>query len=214
MRRTFLIALREFLENVRTKGFWFGILLFPVLITGSGFLPGVLTKKATSTRQFVVLDPAGRYLPLLAAAIAQDDLSRQKRAQPAEPTTDRPPLASANSPDLVPPHSPVIRSRFRLVPLPAAVAAEGDFIKQELALRPYLSGEHGKSNGLFAAVVIPPDFRPGSTTALRYWSANQADTDLRDLIESTLRAADISHVWALSLHSELTSTDSELNEEV
>ena len=188
MRRTFLIALREFLENVRTKGFWFGILLFPVLITVSGFLPGFLTKKATSTRQFVVLDPAGRYLPLLAAAIAQDDLSRQKRAQPAEPTTDRPPLASANSTDLVPPHSPVIRSRFRLVPLPAAVAAVGDFIKQELALRPYLSGEHRKSNGLFAAIVIPPDFRPGSTTALRYWSANQADTDLRDLIESTLRA--------------------------
>src|SRR5262249_29861886 len=32
MRYAFLVAWREFAENVKTKGFWIGILIFPLLI--------------------------------------------------------------------------------------------------------------------------------------------------------------------------------------
>ena len=32
MNKAYLIALREFMENLRTKAFWIGILAFPVII--------------------------------------------------------------------------------------------------------------------------------------------------------------------------------------
>ena len=35
MRYILLVGLREFAENVKTKGFWLGILVVPILITAS-----------------------------------------------------------------------------------------------------------------------------------------------------------------------------------
>ena len=32
MRMILLIAVREYAENVKTKGFWAGILLFPIIL--------------------------------------------------------------------------------------------------------------------------------------------------------------------------------------
>ncbi len=199
MRRTLLIALREFLENVRTKGFWMGILLFPILIIVSGFLPGFLARKATATRNFVVLDPAGHYLPLISAAVAQDDRSRQNRARLSEPTLDSKRSKVSGIPTADPSPASAIRSRFRLVPTPSEVTDRTELSDQEAALRPFLTHEHsgmGSSNSLFAAVVIPRDFGPGFTNALRYWSANQADTDLRDLVEGTVRTEFRRHEYA------------------
>jgi ABC-2 type transport system permease protein len=60
MRYTLLIALREFAENAKTKGFWIGIFTLPLLLAIS---IGVSTKLAKSepSRYFVVVDKSGAF---------------------------------------------------------------------------------------------------------------------------------------------------------
>ena len=58
MRRPWLIAQREFFENVRTKGFWIGIFVLPLILTLSVVLPAVL-EKVRKPRPFAVIDYSG-----------------------------------------------------------------------------------------------------------------------------------------------------------
>jgi ABC-2 type transport system permease protein len=60
MRYIFLIALREYAENAKTKGFWIGIFTLPLIIALS---IGVSTKlsKSEPSRYFVVVDKSGAF---------------------------------------------------------------------------------------------------------------------------------------------------------
>ena len=60
MRYTLLIALREFAEMAKTKGFWIGIFTLPLILA---FSIGVSTKLAKSepSRYFVVIDKSGAF---------------------------------------------------------------------------------------------------------------------------------------------------------
>src|SRR5262245_51504474 len=58
MRYAFLVAWREFAENAKTKGFWIGILIFPLMIWLS-FSVGTLIEKTKSVRHFVLIDQSG-----------------------------------------------------------------------------------------------------------------------------------------------------------
>ncbi len=60
MRHIFLIALREFAENAKTKGFWIGIFMLPLIL---GLSIGVSAKlqNAEPTRYFVVVDKSGAF---------------------------------------------------------------------------------------------------------------------------------------------------------
>jgi ABC-2 type transport system permease protein len=60
MRYTLLIALREFAENAKTKGFWIGIFMLPLILAIS---IGVSTKLAKSepSRYFAVVDKSGAF---------------------------------------------------------------------------------------------------------------------------------------------------------
>jgi len=60
MRYTLLIALREFAENAKTKGFWIGIFTLPLILAIS---IAVSTKLARSepSRYFVVVDKSGAF---------------------------------------------------------------------------------------------------------------------------------------------------------
>ena len=83
MRKGFLVAQREFMENVRTKSFWFGILVFPVLITLFIVAPR-LFEKTRGTREYAIVDRSGWLLPALTSGLARAD--RYVRVDPpAEP---------------------------------------------------------------------------------------------------------------------------------
>jgi ABC-2 type transport system permease protein len=60
MKYALLIALREFAENAKTKGFWIGIFTLPVIL---GLSIGVSTKlaKQEPSRYFVVVDKSGAF---------------------------------------------------------------------------------------------------------------------------------------------------------
>jgi ABC-2 type transport system permease protein len=70
MRRIFLVAQREFLDNVRTKSFWIGIFVFPAVLTLAIVVP-LLLEKAKKPREFAVLDRSGWVLDSVRAQIRE-----------------------------------------------------------------------------------------------------------------------------------------------
>ncbi len=60
MRYAFLVAWREFAENVKTKGFWIGIFIFPLLIWLS-ITAGSWLEKTKPVRYFVLVDQSQRF---------------------------------------------------------------------------------------------------------------------------------------------------------
>lgn len=70
-----LIALREYLENVQTKGFWLTILIFPVILIGMLFLQEFLSE-ATPSRYFVLIDQSGQYEGAVELAIEREHQRR------------------------------------------------------------------------------------------------------------------------------------------
>jgi len=60
MKYALLVAIREYIENAKTKGFWIGIMIFPVMILIAIQVPRYL-EKATPTRHFVLVDQSGKY---------------------------------------------------------------------------------------------------------------------------------------------------------
>ena len=53
--RIYRVAQREYLENVKTKGFWIGILLFPVMIWLMVEVPKFLEEKGIPTRHVAIV---------------------------------------------------------------------------------------------------------------------------------------------------------------
>lgn len=75
MKMIQLIALREYMENVRTKGFWVGILIFPIILTAMYFLQTAL-QRSTPTRYYLLIDQSGQYEEAVATAIDREHQSR------------------------------------------------------------------------------------------------------------------------------------------
>ena len=61
MKKAFLIAWREYADNARTKGFWIGLTIVPLLLWGSIQVPIWLHEKATPIRYFVLVDQSGQF---------------------------------------------------------------------------------------------------------------------------------------------------------
>ena len=60
MKYTLLIALREFAENAKTKGFWIGIFMLPLMLV-IGFVVSSKLSRSEPARYFVVVDKSGEF---------------------------------------------------------------------------------------------------------------------------------------------------------
>ena len=78
MRNALIIAWREFAENAKTRGFWFGILLFPLIWIVTAQIPRLLAAKGTPTRHFVIVDLTGRMIPVIESALQRDGQRRRR----------------------------------------------------------------------------------------------------------------------------------------
>lgn len=91
MRRMLLIALRELLENVRTKGFWISILMMPVILALVGIVP-ILAESTRSAKVFAVVDTSGWVREAVQGAIDKRDFEQlldnfnQEEGELLEPT--------------------------------------------------------------------------------------------------------------------------------
>lgn len=101
------------------------------------------------------------------------------------------PALRSNAPPFSPP-----RAKFTRVELPGPLSANTPLDELERGLRPYVSEQqkYSVSNApnpvsLFAAVLIPKGYGVGpgkgaqSGITLRFWTVNQAETELRDRME-------------------------------
>jgi ABC-2 type transport system permease protein len=65
MKYAYLVAWREFTENIKTKGFWIGIFLFPTILFLSIQIPVFLEKKGSPIRYYVLVDQSGNLAPVI-----------------------------------------------------------------------------------------------------------------------------------------------------
>jgi ABC-2 type transport system permease protein len=70
VRRILLIARREYRQHLRTRGFWIGLLLIPLIMVASTALPLLFDDKGGDA--IVVADPSGRILPAIDQALERD----------------------------------------------------------------------------------------------------------------------------------------------
>jgi ABC-2 type transport system permease protein len=107
MRCAFLVAWREYAENARTKGFWIGLFLLPLILFLSGYVPVLLERKGRPTRHFVLVDQSGQFEKTVQDALEKRHQRRvfdalreyaKKHAQPADPATVR---SNAREPDVL-----------------------------------------------------------------------------------------------------------------
>lgn len=91
VRKTLLIAGREYLDNVRTKTFWIGIAAVPVLFTLALLVP-LLLEKTREARSYAVLDESGFLLDAVEERAGHDDALRLLRLLAEQAEGDDPRL--------------------------------------------------------------------------------------------------------------------------
>jgi len=165
MRSAFLVAFREYTENIRTRGFWISILVLPVILLLSVRVPVWLQKHGTPSQHFVLVDQSGEFAPLIEARLGKiQDGDAQER-----------------------------RHLFQKVDLPSEIDSTADLKTIATALKPYLQGKKqieldGGYVGLDAAILIPKNIdalvvRPkgkassskASRNGIEFWSGNSAE---------------------------------------
>jgi len=75
MNKAILVALREYMENLKTKAFWIGILAFPVILTLMIVVP-ILLEKEKDVRYYAVYDKSGFLLEAVESRAALPDLKK------------------------------------------------------------------------------------------------------------------------------------------
>lgn len=207
MRRTLLIAQREFLAYARTVGFWLSLLALPLFAVLGGFLP-VLMDRAEPVRTAALVeavpDAAGGSLAAAVrealAAERQRDLANDLRAaavteagvEAAEGVhrAAREGGYDAGLAELrrVAPRAGAAftpsRPTLELVETPADIAAATEE-SREAVLRPWLEGEQTLADGreLDAAVILS---RVDEAPSAAVWSASASDRTVERVIRDAL----------------------------
>lgn len=200
LRRTFLIARRDYLGYVKTWGFWISFML-PFVFGGFGFFMASADIDLSPTQYVTVLDETGLHADGLNAIYdemledaAQSSLSakaffiqdKKKRAEfqrvlRADGTKAAQDYITKNVPGVSTAYEPPV-AEFELID-PPANTLDG--------LMPYLKGEttlsvDGKDATLGGAVI----FKAGSGPArpeVQYWSTNFNNSDAPNLVDTYLR---------------------------
>lgn len=79
MYRALLVAQREFLENIRTKGFWLSIAMMPIMLALIGIVP-VLVSSTREAQSFTVIDQSGWLHNEVALELEMSDIRAYLRA--------------------------------------------------------------------------------------------------------------------------------------
>lgn len=179
MKNALLIALREYAENAKTKGFWISIAFFPLLLWASIAVPRLLEEKARQTRYFAMVDRSKEFGQIIDASIQAE--YERKRDEITMAAMNEAKEKKKSGADYQAP-----KEFFKHVELPPDVDASTPE-SLRTTMRPYLIGDKkiqvdGQEKELFALVVLPDDVGT-RMKGLEYWATNQADSDLRDAVE-------------------------------
>jgi ABC-2 type transport system permease protein len=87
--KALIVATREYLENVRTRGFWVSVLMMPLILVVATTAPGLL-RGAEAQARFAVLDRSGWVDRAVAARIIHDDVTVLVATLAAKSPNERP----------------------------------------------------------------------------------------------------------------------------
>lgn len=210
MRRTLLIARREFLAYARTAGFWLSLLSLP-LLAGLGGFAGAMMDREGPAREIAVVDltgpataparaPGALLVEALERAHARDVAGALRRAAAAEveaaaadavqatAETQGPAAGLAALRAAAPTAARGYRApepAVRLVAAPPALAAATNLEAAEALARDLLSGEtEGRPD---AVVLLVPE--AGGAAAARVWSARATDRNVESAVRDALAEA-------------------------
>ena len=79
MTPAFLVAQREYLENIQTKGFWIGIFMLPVMLLMFAIVPFIV-ESTREAKRYAVIDESGWLLAVVQHQIEAEDLAEVLRA--------------------------------------------------------------------------------------------------------------------------------------
>lgn len=215
MRNAILIATREYIENVKTKGFWISILVLPIILSFTIIVPRLLEDKAIPTRHFAVIDPDNLLKGDITKSVYDNHATRvysalldfvNEHATPEKVESAKEELAALNSDPsrgfdtfdtskFVASDSPEFetpRKRFSLIELPNDILNQIDNENAIASIKPLLSGkkiekDNGTSINLFAAFIISKNEQPknGDLPKIEYWSTNPGEETLKRMVEQT-----------------------------
>ena len=97
MRYAFLVAWREYAENIKTKGFWIGLCLLPLMLFLSIRIPILLEQKGTPVRYFVLVDQSKKLDAVVEAGMEKFHQRSVMEALNDYSRRNAPPRASAKS---------------------------------------------------------------------------------------------------------------------
>ena len=177
MKRTLLIARREYVAYAKTVGFWLSLLAFPLFAVLGGGIP-LLIRSAEPIKAVAIVEEgpqaSGLAVVVQSALKAEQDRINQ-RAQDAaakgQAGAGRA-VASLGGP------------KIRLVPAPAAIADASAGPSRDEAIRHALDKSTPDDQRLDAVVFLTrQDGRP----AAQVWTGRANDSDVGDFVRSALR---------------------------
>ncbi|WP_339915116.1 ABC transporter permease [uncultured Brevundimonas sp.] len=202
MKRTLLIARREYAAYARTVGFWLSLLAFPMFAVLGGGLPILI--KSTEPVSAVALIEEGPAATGLAASVRealQDEVDRRagearesaEKARVAadlsvDPAKANPMMASAGASTA----AALDKTRVRLVPVPPEIVASVPGEAQDALLRRYLGDETPKAQRLDAVVFLT---RVDGQPAARVWTAGTTNSRVESFVRNALRSANRRQVF-------------------
>lgn len=181
MRRTLLIARREYLAYARTVGFWLSLLAFPLFAVLGGGIP-LLIRSAEPVRVVAVIEEGPQASGL--AAVVREALEADIRRSEAEAATAEKDQAGGQ-PGAGQAMAALSRPRMRLVAPPAALEAPAGPAR-DAAVRAAMDEDAPKDRRLDAVVFLS---RIDGKPAAQVWNARASDDTVGDFVGGALKSA-------------------------
>jgi ABC-2 type transport system permease protein len=194
MKRTLLIARREFLAYVRTVGFWLSLLSLPVFGLLGGVIP-LLVKSSEPVREVVLIEDGPQAAGLAKAVQDVMAADAERRAQRAADAAEKAQASAGGAVDSKAARDAVAsltRERVRIVATPPALASAAPGKARDDVVRHLLGEETSRDQRLDAIVFLTrEDGKPGA----RLWTAKASDSTVEDFVKDSLRSANRRQVF-------------------
>ena len=186
MKRTLLIARREFAAYAKTVGFWLSLLAFPIFAVLGGVIP-VMMASGQPVRQVVVIEegpPAAGLAAAVRTSLREDQARRAKQRQEAEAKIRAAAGGAAGGNAAKGALDGLDGPRMTFVAAPADLAAAAPGEAREEIARRYLGDEVAERDRLDAVVLL--NRTDGQPTA-RVWARKATDTAVERFVRTALK---------------------------
>lgn len=194
MKRTLLIARREFLAYARTVGFWLSLLSLPLFGLIGGGIP-LLVRSSEPVREVVLVEEGPQAVGLAKAVQDVMAANAERRRDRADEAAEKAQASAGGAVDSKAARDAVAnltKERVRIVPTPAAIASAQPGPPQDAAVRRLLGEDTPKEQRLDGVVFLTlTDGKPSA----RVWTARASDSTIEDFVRDSLRSANRRQVF-------------------